>query len=469
METLKEFISELSIALNEKKQELDKKILPNVHNNYNIQSTALRAIRSILLKKRTIHNDPYQYDSRMTEIEIPATDNFSDSERAGAIGARLAHYETMLDFLNNSYQFTTEFLIPKRISLLMQLNKTFLWSNFSNTSTHLNTKALAEIINNIFQSSDTLSTSLLRDSLSQLAKTNDQIEQALKVLTVFHREEYKLLVRNEIMPDVSISPEDTINPSNSLKEIKKIFNSKLKKTPFYMDLIIEVIKEDYGNDSLELHKEIFNRLASEKKEKEIIHTKEDYRTILVSSFRVLGNTAPHFKMVLDKIRANQTLIYKSNSGLVKKIARAFRHAFNLPDPEHEIPVMISDPITQTKKKQIINYNNFEKELIAKINLFQNIAKTDSGINGKLKLTADETLVNMLSKYINESNELMKQIIGLDEFYKNVNSNIRDKIRGVKIEITTITNYLLKANQLRAEYNNLVDEIEQMKKLGIYQE
>ena len=80
--------------------------------------------------------------------------------------------------------------------------------------------------------------------------------------------------------------------------------------------------------------------------------------------------------------------------------------------------------------------------------------------------SNESLLALLTKYISECNELLKQMSGLDEFFKTVKPEFRTKIRGIKIEITTITNSVLKANQYRAQYSALTEEAEQMRKLGI---
>ena len=76
MGTRNEFIAQLKKAIENKKEEFDKKILPDTLKNYNIQISAVQAIRSILLKKSLIHNDPYKYDNKMTEIEIPSKESF---------------------------------------------------------------------------------------------------------------------------------------------------------------------------------------------------------------------------------------------------------------------------------------------------------------------------------------------------------------------------------------------------------
>ena len=466
MENRKNFVEELSVVLETKRNEFNTKILPKVQENYNIQISALHAIRSTLLKKRVIHDDPYKYDSKMTEVEIPSKENFADSEKASVIGTRLAHYETMLDFVNNYYQFNTDFLTPKRISILLELNSTFIWSDFTNTSTHTNTRAIADIINNLFKGPDQLSNSLLRDSVAHMGKSEVYINTQLKNLSLFYREEYKLLMRREIMPSVKVSKADCSNPANILREIKKIFSIKMKKKPFYTDLIVEIIREDYGEDSSILQQEILSKLEIKEKQDSFSPQKVNNRPILISGLKILSNSAPHLKAALEKIKSNQEMVYKAENTVFKKLAQIFRQALKLAPPEKHITIIITDNINQNTKKQTINYSVFEKEVLQKISLFQSILMPNSAVNQKIKTMPDELLFKSLTKYISDSNEILKQLGGLDEFYKNVKPELRSKIRGIKIEITTITNSIIKANQYRAEYQTLSEEVSQMKKLGV---
>ena len=372
----------------------------------------------------------------------------------------------MLEFVSNYYQFNTEFLTPKRISLLLELNSTFIWSDFTNTSTHTNTRAIADIINNLFKGPDQLSNSLLRDSVAHMGKSEVYINTQLKSLSLFYREEYKLLIRREIMPSVKVSKTDCSNPANILREIKKIFSIKMKKKPFYTDLIVEIIREDYGEDSSILQQEILSKLEIKEKQDSFSPQKVNNRPILISGLKILSNSAPHLKAALEKIKSNQEMVYKAENTVFKKIAQIFRQALKLEPPEKQITIIITDNITQNTKKQTINYSVFEKEVLQKISLFQSILMSNSAVNQKIKTMPDEFLFNSLTKYISDSNEILKQLGGLDEFYKNVKPELRSKIRGIKIEITTITNSVIKANQCRAEYQALSDEVNQMKRLGV---
>ena len=189
------FIQELEGALTRRTEELNTTVLPFAFENYGTQITFVKILRNLLLKKRLIHNDPYKYDSKMTEIEIPDSSPFMKTEAPSILGARLAHYETMLDFLMGYYQFNTNFLTPKRMQKLLALNATFAWSDFSPKSKSQNTVELYEIVAPIFSGTDKVSMTVLRGALSNLATADANITNCLKALLLFYMKKYKLIIR----------------------------------------------------------------------------------------------------------------------------------------------------------------------------------------------------------------------------------------------------------------------------------
>ena len=62
------------------------------------------------------------------------------------------------------------------------------------------------------------------------------------------------------------------------------------------------------------------------------------------------------------------------------------------------------------------------------------------------------------------------LAALDDFFKQTAApENKSKIKGIKMEITSIKNCLVKANQVRAEYEAYVEEAAQMRTLGIADE
>ena len=61
----------------------------------------------------------------------------------------------------------------------------------------------------------------------------------------------------------------------------------------------------------------------------------------------------------------------------------------------------------------------------------------------------------------------KTLTALDDFFKSeVDRADRDKVKGVKPELSTIKNAIVRANAKRHEYSAQKEEHEQLKRLGV---
>ena len=79
-------------------------------------------------------------------------------------------------------------------------------------------------------------------------------------------------------------------------------------------------------------------------------------------------------------------------------------------------------------------------------------------------------MDYLNKSITENQEILTLLTAADEFFKqNVEAHDRSKIKGLKIDLISVKNIIVKAIQKRSEYVGYIEEQEQMKKLGIKDE
>ncbi|PIE98361.1 MAG: hypothetical protein CR988_03470 [Treponema sp.] len=461
------YLEKVSKALEEKKQYLNNEELLKMRDHYVLQASATKGILDILLQKRLVHNDPYTYDSKMTEIELPEVSKFSDGEKASVIGTRLSHYVTMLEFLNTHYQFKCEFLNPKRISLLQSLNNVFLWDDFSDKTSSPNTTNLAIILEAIFNSPDKLSANLVRNSVAQMGKTLKSIRKIISELEIYQKEKYKLIIKMKVFPEIPDSKK-TQGMEIIYKEIKKLFSSKFRKNAFYKNFIIEAIEEEFGPNAESLKTALLQKLASTQKQNNETEEEQetDLKPIIISGLKVLANSSTQLKLVLEKIEKNSEIIKKGSGGLFTKFIRLLRLAFNIKEPEQDITVVINDPITQSKKKHTINLSEFKNDLKRKLNIFQNISNPASQVHKKIQQIPEQDLFDSLNQYIQDCNKLLSQMTAIDQYYKTVKPELRSQIRGIKLEITAIKNSVINANQYRAEYSSTVEEEAQMKRLGI---
>jgi hypothetical protein len=127
MDQMSTFTDQLFQAITERQQLFDSYQLPKLQEELRISHSAAKTIRTVLVKKGLLHDDPYKYDDKIADIEIPQDTPYTEGERVGVIGQRLSQYEAMLDFVVNNYQFTCDFLTTDRVNKLVQLGKVFSW------------------------------------------------------------------------------------------------------------------------------------------------------------------------------------------------------------------------------------------------------------------------------------------------------------------------------------------------------
>ena len=86
---------------------------------------------------------------------------------------------------------------------------------------------------------------------------------------------------------------------------------------------------------------------------------------------------------------------------------------------------------------------------------------------KLEAMQDEQIISFLEKNIRDIQNVHKTLSALDDFFKSeVDRSDRDKVKGIKPELSIIKNAIIRANSKRHEYNAQKDEHEQLKRLGV---
>jgi len=90
------------------------------------------------------------------------------------------------------------------------------------------------------------------------------------------------------------------------------------------------------------------------------------------------------------------------------------------------------------------------------------------VMAKLRAMNEEQCITYLERTIRDVQNYHRLLTSLDDYFKsNVSQHDRSRIKGIKPELASLKNCIVKANQLRAEYTAAKEEEEQMKRLGIH--
>ena len=269
METEENFNKKLFELVEAKKQWYDTEEILKILEEYRNLLGVINNLITLLEKKGLIQPDPYKLDKKISDSAVPDEIPFLDSERSMVIGARLSDFESMLDFICNIFKFSVSTVSVERIKILLSLNSYFQWNALVPTSTKPNTKGLAEIVQAVKMGTDSLSVSVLNETINYAAKTVSRINGLLKELTDFQKELYKIEIRKNMFEHPSYSHEKAQKSNQeAMHQIKKMYPQVMGKRPFYTELIEELIQEEYGIEKAKLREKLLKKFEITNNKKE---------------------------------------------------------------------------------------------------------------------------------------------------------------------------------------------------------
>lgn len=467
MEVDSNFSLQLEQALSAKQDWFNAERLQYMLEQYRLHYTCVRNVNELLTKKSLVTPDPYKLDRRISDIVVPESTPFPESDIAAVLGARLSEYETMLDFICTYFRFSVDNISIGKIKSLMELGKVFDWTNLSPNSSKMNTRALATVLNQARVNTPGVVVSTLTDSIEKAGKSVTEIEKILGELASFQKELYKGRLRKDIFEHPDFDKAKAFSsPEEEFNEIKRLHAKVVGKKPFYNDLVNEIIKEDQAPNKDALREKLLQSLSIKPKEVKKEKAGPDPREMLTQTIISLAGFAPVLSQIQSKLSDNFELLFAEKKNFFGKIKQAFRKAFGIKAKERICNVPIVDPKTGTKSIRKINVNEFLIDIDKKAKIYANFVPGSNELQ-KIQSASEESILSFLNHQISENQTIFSSVNALDDYFKaNVEILLRPKVKGLKIDLSSYRNIIIAVNKKRGEYVSLKEEIEQMKKLGI---
>jgi hypothetical protein len=455
---LNSYIGALQQVLTARQEWLERNEMGKLKDDLRIYQSSFASLYNIYLKKKLIDEDPYKQDTKISELEVPETGSFNESKRIEQLSIRLSNYDNQLDFLVNFYQLGLDFLNLERVKRIVGLIRYIDWTGFSPDSQSLMTKAVADMTNQSKAGVDTLTLSIIGESLSRLSKMTNSIMNTLKDLNAYYRESYKLNIRQNVTQSMTAGDATAEN-------IRKKIPSALPGTPFYRELIDEIIKEDYTSSGTDLRDTILNTLRVAEEKPKAAKAPVNYKNILLDGIQVIGGASNSLNEICAKFDENQAILESRKKGFLAAIKELIRQITNAEPEEVIYNVEYMDTTKGVPVKEKISYHRFRDDLDKKIKILTSFMRGPA--YNKLSAMTEEQIISYLEKNIRDVQFLHRTLGALDDFFKsNATTEDRAKIKGIKPELGTIKNSIVKANQLRYEFSAQKEEEDQMKRLGI---
>ena len=465
------FITQLKEAIKNKADFLNASELPKLLDQYRLLHTCVKNIYEVLVKKALITPDPYKLEKKISDIQAPDDGPYAENERSMVMGSRFSDYESMLDFICTYVKFSVETISIPKIKKLTEVNNAFQWNNMTQNNSRVNTRGLATLISEAKKNVPQITLSLINDSITKSSDALGEINKLLKDLTDFQKESYKLEVRMNIFNHPSLDNEKAMtSEENEIAEIKRIFPQVMGKSPYYSDLILEIIAEDQGKNKEVAQKAVISRLQVKQTATVQQKATVDTKAMLLSAMHILVTLAPTYAEVAEKLENNKNVISGKKKTFGEKIKDLIRQILGKPDPAIVYNFIIVDQKKETKTLKAVDINVFISNIEKKANFFGILINKSSPEFKKLSSYQEHDILDYLNKQVTENQEILTLLDAADEYFKNnVVSMDRSKIKGLKMDLVTIKNIMVKTIQKRGEYLSYIEEQEQMRKLGISNE
>jgi hypothetical protein len=467
MEENGNFRDRLEEAITQYRDNLEHNELTKLKEAARNYFASYQAFYNVLLRKSLVHEDPYKNDIKISEVEAPESGPLVESEKVDKMSQRLSMLESQLDFLNNYYQFACDFLTMPRIKRIKELITYIRWDNLSVSASNMNTKIVAELLGRMRQGSDPISSGVINDSVQQMDRATKQILSVLKKLTIYQRERYKLELRHNLLDTMELKA-DAIRERREevAKAIKRKFPQVLGDTPFFPELIEEILDEEAAYDADSRRAQLLEKLQV-RQEKQNNQAQKSFKPYLLDGCRILSSAATPLEQALRKLLHNAMVLQDRPVSMGERFKNWIRSMIVKEEEKRFYEVELFDPATGASKMVKLDFDQFIDDSQKLARMLVVIGNKMSTTYKRLEGFSEEQLFEFLSGKIEELNKVHQKLPPLDTYFKSEVSRVqRQMIRGVKIEVTAIKNAMVKANQKRHEYVSQKEEIEQLKKLGV---
>jgi len=462
------FLTELSTRLQAHGIELERSVLPGLKAQVANLKATNDSLIGLLKKKGLLADDPYQFSEKISEIKPVGNEPFLESQKQAMVSIRMHNYESQLAYLSDYYQFSLDYLTLARIKAITQLLRYVRWDALTETNSEQNTKLVAELVGRVRKGDDAISAGLANDMVNQMNVNTAKVFESLKKVTVFKREEYKLLLRNSFWSGMNLAQEEVSgNPDNVQKKIKKEFIAHLKGQPYVQELIKELLEEDFAPNAAALREELLLKLHVAKTAQEKPKAAVDPRVELMEAVRSLSVSNLPLDTALRKLHDNAALLDVSQDTLGERFQKWIRKLMGIQGKPRVFVIDLFDAATGANKRDPLEFDPFVADTTARVRVLTGLSNRNGpSFQAMLQKTEEEILAWFERQFIDLA-KTVERLNGLDVFFKTeVPKEKRPQVKGIKAEVAQIRTVMGNANKQRHEAVGRREEQEQLKRLGI---
>jgi hypothetical protein len=452
MEGPARYQAQLDAALETRRLWLESEQIPKLRDALASFETLFEGAMGMLIRKGLLREDPYNYEQTFSEITIPKDDALPEFENSDEVSYRLAAFRRQLKYASTEYPLDLATMGLAQLKKISSLISYINWLELGESSKSPTTKAFARVFMKVRMGSDTMASQILKDAEIQIVKTTHQIRTLLADLIGYSRESWKAEIRRTIIPGLQTSTVDGRTPREEMvRGIRRRFANKMSGKHWYPSLAEELADEELADDGDDRKSKVLASLVVAPPEKPKVVEAQDGKAILLEAVRLLSRPNEEFSTAIAVLEENERILAEGKEQRVGWLKRLFGAAPPPKTDEHIYKVEYSDPGVPTPKTEIIDFQQFSTEVQKKSSLLASLAPGTGPAFRRLASTSESQLAGFVDKQLNELLLIHRRLGCMNTLLQARVQEEKKTARGIRIELLTIKNALVKANQRRHEY------------------
>lgn len=470
MEDRNDYYTQLVNALENKAESLEHTTIRTLKGNLQGFEASVSAIYKFLIDKGIMQSDPYKHERSVTEIQVPSSAPFTDSDIQQEFSRRFSQYVSQWEFLVNLFHVGLSNLSLKKVHQFIDLLDYIRWNDFSVNSSYQITRTMAGIVGRVSQMNDPMTGKIISGSVSHLRELTKNVKSELKIITVFLRERYKVQVREKLTNGMNIDVEQyRRKPDSILDNVKFEFSHRMKGTGWYKELIYELLEEDYGIASGKLRENALERLKeSQTAVKKKKRTEQDDTAVLLRILERMARAGEPIRSSLVKMNENTRTIRDRKRSLGERLSKIFSSLFKKSDGGIVYEVAIKDRVTGAVRLEALNYTQFSTVTIKRARALQEFLDPTSDTRKNVRSAGAAQLPDYINRNLNELKSIHRRLTGLDEYFQSnaVPQKIKSGMKGSSLNLKSLKLVIADSMKMLNEFKVKKEEEEQLRKLGI---
>jgi hypothetical protein len=456
MEGLLDYQAQLDAALEKRRLWLESIQIPKLKESLGAFEALFEGAVALLIRKGLLREDPYNYEQAITDITIPKDETLPDFENTDEVSYRLAAYRRQLKFVSAEYPLDIESLGLARVKKLSALISYINWLELGEASKSPTTRAFARAFMKVRMSQDTMASQILKDSEIQLVRNTHAIRALLADLIAWYRESWKAEIRRIMISTAApaaapAAGQPNMKKEEMLKAMRRGFPPRTAGKPWYPSLADELVEDELAPDSAERKQKILASLAIAEPEKAQAAAPQDGRSILMEAVRLLSRPHEDLATAAAVLGENEKLLIDARGASGGWLRRIFGGGSGASTGDRTYKVQYAEPGVQAPKTEVIDFNAFSEDVSKKAGLLETLASAAGPAQKKLASTGEEQLAAFVDKQLNDILLIHRRLGCLNTMFQARLTQEKKTARGIKIELLTIKNSIVKANQKRHEY------------------